>query len=266
MDAFAKLNAESDMDKIMKLLPLVVDKSKHKHLQTILSKTRTRSSTFSCKHCPLVTQLATTDQSSCLICAKCGYIERIINNHRATDQPELRYLTLTHFNKHLNALLGIRKTKVPKEIIDKMQQLKDIKQANSVDLPANQANLTNENIRKVLKRKKWTKLYNAIPYLISTTGQELPQLTSIEQESLKNSFIAIDGAFVDLIQQKKVVRTNMNYYLYLIYKLLELQVPAKMPEFKPLIHLQKTPTLIENDRIWKLICEVLAWKFIKTGA
>jgi hypothetical protein len=251
MESFSRLN---DMYQIMKLLPLAVDKSQHKHLQTILSKTRTRSSTFSCKHCPLVTQLATTDQSSCLICPKCGYIERIIDNHRATDQPELRYLTLTHFNKHLNALLGIRKTKIPREIIEEIQQLKDI----------NQANLTNANVRKVLKRKKWTKHYNAIPYLISTTGQKLPHLTSIEQESLKKSFIAIDGAFVELIQQKKLVRTNMNYYLFLIYKLLELQVPAKMPQFKPLIHLQKPATLIENDRIWKLICEVLGWQFIKT--
>jgi hypothetical protein len=258
MDAFAKLNVESDMDKIMKLLPFAVEKSKHKDLSTLLSKTRTRSSTFSCKHCPLVTQLATTDQSSCLICPKCGYIERIIDNHRATDQPELRYLTLTHFNKHLNALLGIRKTKIPREIIDKMQQLKN------TSSNANQANLTNENVRRVLKKNKWTKLYNAIPYLISITGQELPQLSSIEQESLKKSFIAIDGAFVELIQHKKLVRTNMNYYLYLIYKLLELQVPAKMPQFKPLIHLQKTPTLVENDRIWKLICEVLGWQFIKT--
>ena len=65
-------------------------------------------------------------------------------------------------------------------------------------------------------------------------------------------------------------KTNCPYHPYFIYKIIEQIIKKKSDRIRKLkilacIHLQSRETLVENDRIWVLIClRILEFTYIPT--
>ena len=82
-----------------------------------------------------------------------------------------------------------------------------------------------------------------------------PQL----EEQLCNLFMEIQGPYAKFCPDDRV--NFLNYY-YTIYKLCEL---LGQNEFLPYFALLKDrEKMMEQDEIWKKICEELDWEFIPT--
>lgn len=119
-------------------------------------------------------------------------------------------------------------------------------------------NITCESIRGYLKQLKITTKYNTHVPLIRKiiTGKEPPQFTDYE---LKLIFMYF-GLVIQIFNRIKTTgKSNCPYHPYFIYKIVEqiIKNPAdvkRRADILSCIHLQSRDTLIENDRIWKLIC------------
>lgn len=131
-------------------------------------------------------------------------------------------------------------------------------------------NVTCESIRGYLKQLRLTTKYNNHVPLIRKliTGKEPPQFTDYE---LKLIFMYF-GLVIQIFNRIKTIdKSNCPYHPYFIYKIVEqiLKNPAdarRKADILSCIHLQSRDTLIENDRIWELICEYIPeFTFVTTN-
>lgn len=131
-------------------------------------------------------------------------------------------------------------------------------------------NVTCESIRSYLKQLRITTKYNNHVPLIRRiiTGKEPPQFTDYE---LKLIFMYF-GLVIQIFNRIKTnEKSNCPYHPYFIYKIVEqiLKNPSdvkRKADILSCIHLQSRDTLIENDRIWEMICEYITeFKFVTTS-
>jgi len=115
-----------------------------------------------------------------------------------------------------------------------------------------------ETIRKYLKVLKITNYNNNIPLILKKiTKKDPPQFTNHELEIIYMYFNKVIQIFN---RTKPIEVSNCPYHPYFIYKIVE-QILNKShqknrkKEILSNIHLQSEETLIENDRIWFIICD-----------
>jgi hypothetical protein len=86
------------------------------------------------------------------------------------------------------------------------------------------------------------------------TGVSPPQMTEAELQRVNIYFIRIIKLYNTVKPSTKI---NCPYHPYIIYKILEqiLQDGQRKSAILKCIHLQSSQTLIQNDRLWKKICE-----------
>jgi len=105
----------------------------------------------------------------------------------------------------------------------------------------------------------YNKYYEHIPFIKDKLGIKPPIMTPELEEILCNLFIELQAPYSKFCPDGRV--NFLNYY-YTAYKLCELLGETQYLQHFPMLKDQEKR--IEQDTIWKQICEELDWEFIPT--
>jgi len=111
----------------------------------------------------------------------------------------------------------------------------------------------------LVKKLGYNKYYEHIPFIKEKLGIKPPVMSPELEETLCNLFMEIQGPYAKFCPEDRV--NFLNYY-YTVYKLCELLDQREFLPYFPM--LKDREKRIEQDEIWKKICEELNWEFIPT--
>jgi hypothetical protein len=211
-----------------------------------------------CKYCN-EGELIPIDHEGLLVCNKCYKNSKfLIENDKPTykEPPKevcfYAYKRINHFREILAQFQAKETTLIPDEIIENIRQ--QIKKER-LDITT----MTNKETKDVLKKLRYNKYYEHIPFIKDKLGIKPPIMTPELEETLCNLFIDIQAPYARYCPEDRV--NFLNYY-YTIYKLCELLDQRQFLPYFPM--LKDREKRVEQDEIWKQICQELNWKFIAT--
>ena len=195
------------------------------------------------------------------ICKNCGFeMSILIESDKPSFKdppPEISYFAykrINHFNEWLAQFQAKESTEIPQEVYDLI--LLEIKKERIKNL----AKLNNSKIRNYLKRLKLNKYYEHIPHILNRlNGLPPPIMTKSTEEKLRIMFKEIQSPFMQVCPKN---RKNFLSYSYVLHKFVELLGLDHYKSSFPL--LKSREKLHQQDMIWKDICKILNWDFIKS--
>jgi hypothetical protein len=222
---------------------------------------------------PEVTQLMTEHCTTCntareeitsegiLVCPLCGseeYVLMVSDFPSFRDPPKERnnyaYKKINHLNEILNQFQAKESTIIPEDVMNEV--VLEIRKRRI----ANIADLTEEDIRQILKKLNRSKYYEHRAHILSRlNGNPPPTITPEIEEKIRTMFQDIQAPFLLYCPND---RTNFLSYSYILYKFFELLELDEYKVFFPL--LKSRDRLIAHDQIWKKICDYLLWEFIRS--
>ena len=162
------------------------------------------------------------------------------------------YKRINHFNEWLAQFQAKETTDIPMNVYTDV--LKELQKNKHIDI----SNITNKQIREILKKLKHNKFYEHIPNIINIiTGNKAPSLLPQHEELLRNMFKEIQTPFMKHCPEE---RKNFLSYSYVLHKFCELLELDELLKYFPL--LKSREKLQQQDRIWKKICQELQWQYI----
>lgn len=194
-------------------------------------------------------------------CASCGYQEFVLVD---SDKPSYKdpprevsyyaYKRINHFNEWLAQIQAKESTDIPQEVFDAI--LTELKKERITDV----GNIKASKIREILKKLKFNKYYEHAPHIMNRiNGKNAPVITRETEEKLRHMFIEIQPSFQ---KHCPAGRSNFLSYSYVLYKFCELlELDEYLPNFPILKNRDK---LFAQDKIWQMICQDLAWQFIRS--
>jgi hypothetical protein len=204
-------------------------------------------------------ELIPMDDEGVLICNNCcRNVQYLIENEKPSykEPPKevcfYAYKKINHFKEILAQFQGKETTQIPAVVIENLKQ--QIKKER-VDTK----NLTYYETKALLKKLGFNKYYEHINYIKDKLGIKPPIITQELEETLCNFFIEIQYPYAKHCPDYRV---NFLHYYYVLYKLFELLGETHYLVDIPM--LKDREKLIEQDTIWKNICEDLDWEFIAT--
>lgn len=230
--------------------------------------TRMRLSTV-----PEVTQLMTEHCNACnvareeissegiLVCPRCGSEEYslVVSDFPSfRDPPKERnnyaYKKINHLNEILNQFQAKESTMIPEEVMNEVVLEIRKRRINNI------ADLTEKEIREILKKLGRSKYYEHAAHILSRlNGNPPPTITPEIEEKIRAMFQEIQAPFLLYCPND---RTNFLSYSYILYKFFEL---LDLDEYKVYFPLLKSrDRLIAHDQIWAKICDYLKWEFIRS--
>jgi hypothetical protein len=192
----------------------------------------------------------------CNVCAK--QVTYLIENEKPSykEPPKeacfYAYKRINHFKEILAQFQAKETTQIPEEVLENIKQ-----QLNKERIPLSK--FTNSKAKEVLKKLGYNKYYEHIPFIKDKLGIKPPIMTPELEETLCNLFMEIQGPYAKFCPDDRV--NFLNYY-YTVYKLCELLEKGEFLSYFPM--LKDKEKRIEQDDIWKKICEELNWVFIPT--
>ena len=222
---------------------------------------------------PEATQLLTEHCGACnvareeissegiLVCPSCGseeYALVVSDFPSFRDPPKERnnyaYKKINHLNEILNQFQAKESTIIPEEVMNEV--VLEIRKRR-ID---NIADLSEEDIRQILKKLGRSKYYEHRAHILSRlNGNPPPTITPEIEEKVRAMFQEIQAPFLLYCPND---RTNFLSYSYILYKFFELLDLDEYKVFFPL--LKSRDRLIAHDQIWKKICDYLNWEFIQS--
>jgi len=204
-------------------------------------------------------ELIPLEDEGILVCNNCSRsITYLIENEKPSykEPPKevcfYAYKRINHFKEILAQFQGKETTQIPPEIIENIKlQIKK----ERIEL----AQITNGKTKEILKKLGYNKYYEHIPFIKDKLGIKPPIMSPELEETLCNLFIELQAPYSKYCPDDRV--NFLNYY-YTAYKLCELLGEEKYLDFFPM--LKDKEKRIEQDTIWKKICEELDWEFIHT--
>ena len=212
-----------------------------------------------CKFC-YKGELIPLEDEGVLVCNTCSRsIPYLIENEKPSykEPPKevcfYAYKRINHFKEILAQFQGKETTQIPPDVI------KNIKlQIKKERIEISQ--ITNVKTKEILKKLGYNKYYEHIPFIKDKLGIKPPIMSQELEETLCNLFIELQSPYSKYCPDDRV--NFLNYY-YTAYKLCELLGEEKYLPFFPM--LKDKEKRIEQDVIWKRICEELNWEFIHTN-
>jgi hypothetical protein len=211
-----------------------------------------------CKYCNKG-ELIPLEDEGVLMCNTCSRnIPYLIENEKPSykEPPKevcfYAYKRINHFKEILAQFQGKETTQIPPEVIENI--ILQIKKER-IDL----SQITNIKTKEILKKLGYNKYYEHIPFIKDKLGIKPPVMSSELEETLCNLFIELQSPYSKYCPDDRV--NFLNYY-YTAYKLCELLGETQYLEHFPM--LKDKEKRIEQDAIWKKICEELDWEFIST--
>jgi len=196
-----------------------------------------------------------------LVCPLCGseeYMLVVSDLPSFRDPPKERnnyaYKKINHLNEILNQFQAKESTIIPNEVMNEV--VLEIKKRRI----QNVAELTEKDMREILKKLNRSKYYEHATHIISRlNGNPPPTITPEIEEKIRAMFQEIQAPFLIYCPDD---RTNFLSYSYILYKFFEL---LELDEYKVYFPLLKSrDRLIAHDQIWKKICDYLKWEFIQS--
>ncbi len=162
------------------------------------------------------------------------------------------YKRINHFKEILAQFQGKETTQIPPDVIEniKLQIKKERIELNQI---------TNIKTKEILKKLGYNKYYEHIPFIKDKLGIKPPIMTPELEDTLCNLFVELQSPYSKYCPDDRV--NFLNYY-YTAYKLCELLGEDQYLEHFPM--LKDREKRIEQDSIWRKICEELDWEFIPT--
>jgi hypothetical protein len=162
------------------------------------------------------------------------------------------YKRINHFKEILAQFQGKETTQIPSDVIENIKlQIKK----ERIDL----TQITNNKTKEILKKLGYNKYYEHIPFIKDKLGIKPPIMSPELEDTLCNLFIELQSPYSKYCPDDRV--NFLNYY-YTAYKLCELLGEEQYLEHFPM--LKDREKRIEQDSIWRKICEELDWEFIPT--
>ena len=162
------------------------------------------------------------------------------------------YKRINHFKEIIAQFQGKETTQIPPEVIENIKQ--QIKKER-ISL----AQVTNVKTKEILKKLGYNKYYEHIPFIKDKLGIKPPIMSQEFEETLYNLFMELQAPYSKFCPDDRV--NFLNYY-YTAYKLCELLGETQYLEHFPM--LKDREKRLDQDNIWKQICQELNWEFIPT--
>ena len=215
-------------------------------------------STDICEYCHKGEMIPLEDEGI-LLCNTCSRnIPYLIENEKPSykEPPKevcfYAYKRINHFKEIIAQFQGKETTQIPAEVIDNIKQ--QIKKERIV-----QSHITNQKTKEILKKLGYNKYYEHIPFIKDKLGIKPPIMSQELEETLFSLFMELQAPYSQACPNNRV--NFLNYY-YTAYKLCELLGETQYLKHFPM--LKDPEKRIEQDAIWKIICEILNWEFIPT--
>jgi hypothetical protein len=204
-------------------------------------------------------EMIAVDYEGILICNFCSNsVKYLVENEKPSykEPPKevcfYAYKRINHFREILAQFQAKETTQIPDEVIENIiQQIKK----ERIDL----SHMTNKRTKEILKKLGYNKYYEHIPFIKDKLGIKPPIMSSELENMLCNLFMDIQGPYAKFCPDDRV--NFLNYY-YTVYKLCELLNQHHFLPYFPM--LKDREKRIEQDEIWKKICEELGWEYIPT--
>ena len=204
-------------------------------------------------------ELIPLEEEGILVCNICSRsIPYLIENEKPSykEPPKevcfYAYKRINHFKEILAQFQGKETTQIPIDVIENIKlQIKK----ERIEI----SQITNIKTKEILKKLGYNKYYEHIPFIKDKLGIKPPIMTPELEETLCNLFIELQAPYSKYCPDDRV--NFLNYY-YTAYKLCELLGEDKYLEHFPM--LKDPEKRMEQDIIWKKICEELDWEFIPT--
>jgi len=192
----------------------------------------------------------------CNICSRS--IPYLIENEKPSykEPPKevcfYAYKRINHFKEILAQFQGKETTQIPLDVIEniKLQIKKERIEIHQI---------TNLKTKEFLKKLGYNKYYEHIPFIKDKLGIKPPIMSPELEETLCSLFVELQAPYSKFCPDDRV--NFLNYY-YTAYKLCELLGEDKYLEHFPM--LKDPEKRMEQDIIWKKICQELDWEFIAT--
>jgi hypothetical protein len=259
VDAFFKINKENDnISGIETKNNNIFSKYLSNIDESFLDINAFLTPTDVCQSC-FKGELIPMDDEGVLICNNCSTnVQYLIENEKPSykEPPKevcfYAYKKINHFKEILAQFQGKETTQIPFEVIENLKlQIKKER--------INMIKLTYYETKGLLKKLGYNKYYEHINFIKDKLGIKPPIITQELEETLCNFFMEIQYPYAKHCPDYRV---NFLHYYYVLYKLFELLGETHYLHEIPM--LKDREKLIEQDTIWKKICEELDWEFIAT--
>lgn len=204
-------------------------------------------------------ELIPMEEEGILICNKCSKNKPyLIENEKPSykEPPKevcfYAYKRINHFREILAQFQAKETTQIPETVIEDIKnQIKKERISTT--------SISNAKAKEILKKLGYNKYYEHIPFIKDIIGIKPPVMTPELEDTLCNLFMDIQSPYAKYCPDDRV--NFLNYY-YTVYKLCELLGQNQFLPFFPM--LKDREKRIEQDNIWKKICNELDWEFIPT--
>jgi len=210
-----------------------------------------------------VGELIPQDEEGILICNNkaCGvYMQHIVDNEKPTykeppnEATYNAYVRLNHFKEILSQFQAKETTQIPADVMDKIK--KRIKKERITDLATE---INYEKMREILKKLGFNRYFEHIQYINSILGIKPPMMSDELQDTLCILFIEIQEPWAIHCPAYRTNFFNCTYTLYQLCVLLD------QTQYLPYIPMMKDrEKQLEQDMVWKKVCETLDWEFVAT--
>ena len=204
-------------------------------------------------------ELVQVESDGILICKVCSFQDKFLIEHEKPSYKEppkevcfYAYKRINHFREILAQFQAKETTQIPQEVLDNIKH--QIKKER-ITLK----HMSNKKAKDILKKLGYNKYYEHIPFIKDKLGIKPPVMSPELEDTLCNLFMEIQKPYSNHCPDDRV--NFLNYY-YVLYKMCELLGETQFLPFFPML---KDPVKrIEQDEIWKKICQELRWEFIPT--
>ena len=204
-------------------------------------------------------ELIPIDYEGILVCNNCHkQFKYLIENEKPSykEPPKevcfYAYKRINHFREILAQFQAKESTQIPDEVIE---NIKNQIKKERIDVK----HIHNKKAKEILKKLGYNKYYEHIPFIKDKLGIKPPIMNPELEETLCNLFMEIQGPYAKYCPDDRV--NFLNYY-YTVYKLCELLDQNQFLPYFPM--LKDREKRIEQDEIWRKICDELDWDFIPT--
>jgi hypothetical protein len=204
-------------------------------------------------------EMVAVESEGILVCNRCSnftvyYVESDKPSYKEPPKEAsfYAYRRINHFREILAQVQAKETTQIDSSIIASIKN-----QIRKERITLDQ--FTDTKAKEILKKLGYNKYYEHIPFIKEKLGIKPPVMSPELEDTLCNLFMETQGPYARFCPDERV--NFLNYY-YTIYKLCELLGQTQYLPYFPM--LKDRDKRIEQDEIWKKICNELNWEFIPT--
>ena len=215
-----------------------------------------------CQNCS-TGELIPQDEEGIMICNnnKCATcVQYIVDNEKPiykeppNEVTYNAYVRLNHFKEILSQFQAKETTQIPTHVIEAIRGR--IKKERIQDMITE---INYEKMREILKKLGFNRYFEHIQYINSIFGIKPPVMSDELQETLCILFIEIQEPSAIHCPAYRTNFFNCTYTLY------QLCVLLNQTQYLPYIPMRKDrEKQLEQDMVWKKVCETLDWEFVAT--